>query len=102
MKKLAICIPTFNRADLLDRLLKSIPPSSKIIVSICDDGSNDNTSKILSENSALIDKYVNNETNFGKGYSVKKGLEISEGQYVIFQDGDLEYDPEDFIKRHLL
>ena len=35
---------------------------------------------------------------FGKGYAVQKGLELSTGDYVIFQDGDLEYDPEDFSK----
>ena len=47
MKKLAICVPTFNRSNLLNRLLKSIPSSSDIIVSICDDGSDDNTHQIV-------------------------------------------------------
>ena len=47
MKKLAICIPTYNRDKLLDRLLKSIPKFNDIVVSICDDGSKDNTNQII-------------------------------------------------------
>ena len=43
MKKLSICIPTYNRSKLLDRLLNSIPSSNDIMVSICDDGSMNDT-----------------------------------------------------------
>ena len=46
----------------------------------------------------LIDKLERNEKNSGKGFSVKKGINLSEGQYILFQDADLEYDPEDFKK----
>ena len=54
MKKLAICIPTYNRAKLLDRLLKSIPSLSSIVVSICDDGSKDNTLKVINRHKSRI------------------------------------------------
>ena len=47
MKKLGICIPTYNRAKLLDRLLKSIPQLNDIVISICDDGSKDKTYQII-------------------------------------------------------
>ena len=100
--QISILVPVFNEEKTILKILKKLSDIRKwgysFEIIVINDGSNDNTSKILSENNALIDKYVNNETNFGKGYSVKKGLEISEGKYVIFQDGDLEYDPEDFIK----
>ena len=54
MKKLAVCVPTFNRAELLDRLLNSIPASEEIMVSICDDGSKDNTLEIVQKHQSRI------------------------------------------------
>ena len=43
-------------------------------------------------------KFINLDRNRGKGYAVKSGLKIATGDYVIFQDADLEYDPKEFIK----
>ena len=45
-----------------------------------------------------IDKLVLNEKNYGKGYSLRKGIEISEGDIILIQDADLEYDPIDYDK----
>ena len=80
----------FRQAIPEDALEKSIPADPKIFGSFL--------KQVLSENKILIDKQLDNKTNSGKGYSVKKGLEIADGKYIIFQDGDLEYDPNDFIK----
>lgn len=99
---ISIIVPVFNEENTILKILNELSDirnwgySFEIIV--INDGSDDNTGNILSENNFLIDKYINNEMNFGKGYSVKKGLEIAEGKYVIFQDADMEYDPNDFIK----
>jgi len=99
---ISIIVPVFNEENTILKILNKLSDirnwgySFEIIV--INDGSDDNTNNILSENNSLIDKYINNEMNFGKGYSVKKGLEIAEGKYVIFQDADMEYDPNDFIK----
>ena len=65
---------------------------------IINDGSDDNTFNVIKENSDLYDKVINLDKNRGKGYAVKSGLKIATGDYVIFQDADLEYDPKDFIK----
>ena len=54
MKRLAICVPTYNRSKLLDRLLSSIPPIEDIMVSICDDGSDDNTYEIVKTHQSRI------------------------------------------------
>ena len=84
--------------DVLKRLsdIKKFGHSIEVIV--INDGSSDNSEKIINENKHLIDKLISNETNRGKGYSIKKGLESSNGKYIIFQDADLEYDPNDFLK----
>jgi len=37
-----------------------------------------------------------NEKNFGKGYSIRKGIEKSKGDIILIQDADLEYDPSDY------
>lgn len=99
---ISIIVPVYNEEKTILEVLRKLSNitkskySSQIIV--IDDGSNDGTSNILAENKNLIDKLITNEINKGKGYSVKKGLESSDGKYIIFQDADLEYDPEEFIK----
>ena len=101
-KLISIIVPVYNEEKTILEVLRKLSDikkskySSQVIV--IDDGSNDGTSNILAENKNLIDKLITNELNKGKGYSVKKGLESSDGKYIIFQDADLEYNPEDFIK----
>ena len=99
---ISIIVPVYNEEKTILEVLKKLSDiknseySFQVIV--IDDGSNDGTNNILTENSNLIDKLITNETNSGKGYSVKRGLESSDGKYIIFQDADLEYDPADLIK----
>ena len=98
----SIIVPVYNEEKTILTVLKKLSDirkfEYKFEVIVINDGSNDNTGKILDENQSLIDKQINNETNRGKGYSVKKGLDSADGKYIIFQDADLEYDPSDFIK----
>ena len=98
----SIIVPVYNEEKTILTVLKKLSNirkfEYKFEVIVINDGSNDNTGKILDENQNLIDKQINNETNRGKGYSVKKGLDSADGKYIIFQDADLEYDPSDFIK----
>ena len=99
---ISIIVPIYNEEKTILQILKKLSEIKKwgypFEVIVINDGSTDTTNYILSENKTLIDKLLNNKKNSGKGYSVKKGLEIADGKYVIFQDGDLEYDPNDFKK----
>ena len=99
---ISILVSVYNEEKTILDVLKRLSDIKKfrhsIEVIVINDGSSDNSEKIINENKHLIDKLISNETNRGKGYSVKKGLESSNGKYIIFQDADLEYDPNDFLK----
>ena len=99
---ISILVSVYNEEKTILDVLKRLSDIKKfghsIEVIVINDGSSDNSEKIINENKHLIDKLISNETNRGKGYSIKKGLELSNGKYIIFQDADLEYDPNDFLK----
>ncbi len=99
---ISIIVPVYNEEKTIFEILNKISNLRKneysLQVIVIDDGSNDSSIKILKDNQHLIDKLILNEKNKGKGYSVKKGLEIADGKYIIFQDADLEYDPNDLLK----
>lgn len=62
------------------------------------DGSNDETLKILKDNDCnkLYDKLISYDKNMGKGYAVRQGIRQSSGDIVIIQDADLEYNPSNY------
>ena len=99
---LSIIIPTYNEERTVIEILKKIknnPPNlCKYEVIVIDDGSTDQSRKLLENNKHLFDKLLVNETNKGKGFSVKKGILNASGTHIIFQDADFEYDPADFKK----
>ena len=99
---ISILIPSFNEEktilNVLNRISKTIDPSINYEVVIINDGSTDNTLKLLEQNKNLYNQLITYERNYGKGNAVKKGLEVSKGKYIFFQDADLEYDPIDINK----
>lgn len=99
---LSIIIPVFNEEKTIIQILKKISKNStdkvKYEIIVIDDGSTDQTKKLLEDNKNLYNKLLVNDYNKGKGYSVKRGIENSTGSHIIFQDADLEYDPADFKK----
>lgn len=99
--KLSIIIPCFNEINTIEIILKKIiklyPEEKQVIV--IDDCSTDGSREILQNNIfKLIDNLVLNDKNYGKGYCVKKGIEVAEGDIILIQDADLEYDPGDYYK----
>ena len=99
---LSIIIPVYNEEKTLLKSLESVKKLGSNLkeheIIVVNDGSTDNTAKILEENKNLYDKLLKNDSNRGKGYSIKKGLIESKGTHVIFHDSDLEYDSKDILK----
>ena len=99
---LSIIIPTYNEEKTIIQVLEKIKNNSsklfKYEIIVIDDGSTDGSKKLLENNKNLYSKLLINETNKGKGFSVKKGILNSSGTHIIFQDADFEYDPSEFIK----
>ena len=104
MKKieLTIIVPLFNEEKTVLKTLQRINDTKvndfNYEIIIIDDGSTDKSKQILLENENLYNKLISYKNNMGKGYAVKKGLIEAQGEYVIFQDADLEYDPIDIEK----
>jgi glycosyltransferase involved in cell wall biosynthesis len=98
--KLSIVIPCYNEkntiSEILTRVLSvKIDPWQKEII-VVDDGSTDGTKEILKSFENKI-KVIYLDKNSGKGTAVMRGLEYAEGDYIIIQDADLEYDPAEMV-----
>jgi len=107
--KLSIIIPVYNEAGTVKQCLKRVlkikmPEGVRREIVVVDDGS-ENGSKLKIKNimRRLGDKtenfkFISYPENRGKGYAVRQGLKQAKGDYVLIQDADLEYDPEDYHK----
>ncbi len=98
----SIIIPVFNEKKTIIKVLRTLNSvkfkefQKEIIV--VDDGSTDGTSQLLEDNKNLYSYLHKNDHNQGKGAAVMIGLKNSSGHYVVIQDADLEYDPNDLLK----
>ena len=103
MKKISIIIPVYNEEKTLNEIVRKVqavylPSVSKEII-IIDDASKDKSKEIMQ---MLAKRYGNikliyHEKNIGKGGAIRTGLKNITGNYVVIQDGDLEYNPQEFL-----
>ena len=100
--KVTILIPIFNEEntiiEILNRVNSEKNNDTEIEIIVVDDCSTDNSKNLLKENKELFNRLVELDKNLGKGGAVREGLKHATGDYVLFQDGDLEYSPKDYGK----
>ena len=99
--KTSIIIPCYNEEKTIEKIVNKIIDLNDLDLEIIiiDDNSTDSSKKIIETKiKNKIYKVIYNEKNFGKGYSIRKGIEAATGEILIIQDADLEYDPKDYQK----
>ncbi len=97
--KLSVVIPVYNEEATIEEIIKRVQAVDIDKEIICvDDGSTDGTLKRLRKLDASMDNFhlVEHERNKGKGAALQTGFSYVQGDTVVIQDADLEYDPEDY------
>lgn len=105
MQSLTIIIPAYNEEKTIHLILEKIknvilPNAIKKEIIIVNDCSKDNTltaiQKFCNENPDLGIITISHKKNSGKGAAIHTGIKNATGDYIIIQDADLEYDPNEY------
>jgi glycosyltransferase involved in cell wall biosynthesis len=97
--KVSIVIPCYNEENTIERIIEAVrgaPPNSKEII-VVDDCSTDGTQTVLRQRvSQMVDQIIYHPVNRGKGAALRSGFAAATGDFILVQDADLEYSPEDY------
>jgi len=96
--QLSVIIPVYNEVNTITEIIHRVVETKLACeIIIVDDGSTDGTRDVISSlqgnktiHIILLDR------NYGKGHAICKGLEVVQGDIVLIQDADLEYDPREY------
>ncbi|WP_211240592.1 glycosyltransferase family 2 protein [Adhaeribacter aquaticus] len=103
--KLSILIPVYNESATISKILENI---QKVVlingiekeIIIINDCSTDETEQVINNhldlNPTLNVQYYKHERNQGKGAALRTGIPKATGEFLIIQDADLEYDPQEY------
>lgn len=97
--KLSVVMPVYNEIESIGQIVNKVLSSdfNKELI-ITDDASRDGTREFLRQNAEKDSriKVCYHDINKGKTAAIRTALEYASGDIVIIQDGDLEYNPEDY------
>ena len=102
MTSVTVLVPALNEEATIIQVLEAV--AAQIVegvtfeVVVVDDGSTDHTVELLEARPELYTQLIKMPQNGGKGAAVKAGLKVATGDFILFQDADLEYDPTDYAK----
>lgn len=103
LRKLSIVVPVYNERNTVPEIVRrtrtvELPDGIEREVIVVDDGSTDGTRDVLRQLGDSTVRVVLHDTNKGKGAALRTGFGLATGDYVLVQDADLEYDPNDWPK----
>ncbi|MCE5216369.1 glycosyltransferase family 2 protein [bacterium] len=96
--KLSVVMPAYNEIDTIEEIVarvQAVPVDKEIL--LIDNCSTDGTREKIQALEAPGVRVILQTRNMRKGNSVKKGIAAAQGDFLIIQDADLEYDPQDYL-----